>query len=214
MKTWLALASLALLALPATAAAQDQTAPAPGAQKDRGAVVAGGKVGGIASFNGLGPFVTGTVEVGYVFPWLNRGLGLYVDAAYTVPRTSGSGVKDPRLESSSYGWTLTQKELPITPTVVYRLTKLGRVVPYIGIGPRIYMLESITEGKAGNSTILQTKERSTKFGGAIPVGVDIKVGPGAFLAELLFEIGPLDHALTGKTNTAAGTLQLGYRLML
>jgi len=51
-------------------------------------------------------------------------------------------------------------------------------------------------------------------GAAIPIGVDFKVGPGAALAELLFEIGPLDHALTGDTHTAATSLSLGYRLML
>lgn len=212
MKTSIALMSLALFTMAQTASAQDQTAPDPSA-KPRGAFVAGLKFGGIASFNGLGPFVNGAVEAGYILPALNRGIGIYADVAYTVPTTTGENT-DPRVPGGKYAWTLTQKELTITPMVVYRMTRFGRFVPYVGIGPRIYMLESITEGKAGTEVILQTKERSTRIGGAVPLGVDIKVGPGAVLAELMFEIGPLPHALTGEVTTAATSLFVGYRLML
>lgn len=212
MKIKIALLSLALLTISQSAAAQDQTNPVPPA-KPKGSVVAGLKFGGIASFNGLGPFVNGAIEGGYILPVLNRGIGIYADVAYTVPTTTGE-TTDPRVPGGKYSWTLTQKELTITPMVVYRMTRFGRFVPYVGLGPRIYMFESITEGKAGNQTILETKERSTKFGGAIPLGVDIKLGPGALLAELLFEIGPLTHALTGDTTTAATSLSVGYRLML
>lgn len=213
MKTSMAWLTLAILAVPAIASAQDLPAPEPAAKPERGAIVAGGKFGGVASFNGLGPFVNGALEVGYILPFLNRGIGIYADVAYTVPRTSGEG-SDPRVPGGAYSWTLTQKQLSITPMVVYRFTKLGRLVPYVGLGARIYMMESITEGMSGNQTILETKERSTKVGMALPLGVDFKIGPGALLAELLFELGPLDHRLTGETSTAATSLALGYRLML
>jgi hypothetical protein len=94
------------------------------------------------------------------------------------------------------------------------MTGLGRFVPYAGVGPRIYMMESITEGSVGSAVILPTKERSTKVGVGVPLGFDFTIGPGALLAELLFEIGPLDHTLTGKTNTAATSLSVGYRFLL
>jgi len=210
MKNSVMLISIALVALPAAAAAEETSGPS--AAPDRGAFVAGGKVGGNASFNGLGPFVNGGLELGYVFPWLNRGLGLYVDAGYTVPRASGTA-NDPRV-GGAYSWSLTQKQLTVTPMIVYRMTQLGRFVPYAGVGPRIYMMESVTKGSAGNAVILETKERSTKVGVGVPLGVDILVGPGAVLAEFLFEIGPLDHTLTGNTHTGAASLSLGYRLML
>ncbi len=211
-KTSLVLLSLALLTIANTASARDQTIPDPAA-KPKGAIVAGLKFGGIASFNGLDPFVNGAVKGGYILPALNRGIGIYADIAYTVPTATGES-PDPRVPGGKYSWTLTQKQLTITPMVVYRITRFGRFVPYVGLGPRIYIFESITEGKAGGQTILETKERSTKVGGAIPLGVDFKIGPGAALAELLFEIGPLNHALTGDTTTAATSLSLGYRLML
>ncbi len=212
MKTSTLLLSLTLLGLSGVASAQDKSTDSP-VKRDRGAVVAGAKFGGIASFNGLDPFVNGAVEVGYILPMLNRGIGIYADVAYTVPTATGEA-NDPRVPSGKYTWTLTQKQLTVTPMVVYRLTRFGRFVPYAGVGPRIYMFESITEGKAGSEVILETKERSTKVGAAVPLGVDIQLGPGAVLAELLFEIGPLTHALTGDTNTAATSLSVGYRLML
>ena len=100
------------------------------------------------------------------------------------------------------------------PAIVYRLTRFGRIVPYVGVGPRIYLLESITEGSVGKAMMLETKERSTKVGVGLPLGVDFKLGPGVLLGEFVFELGPLDHDLTGKTNTAAGTLEFGYRIMI
>jgi len=213
MKTSMAWLTLAILAVPAIASAQDLPAPEPAAKPERGAIVAGGKFGGVASFNGLGPFVNGALEVGYILPFLNRGIGIYADVAYTVPRTSGEG-SDPRVPGGAYSWTLTQKQLTVMPMVVYRMTRFGKLVPYVGIGPRLYLMESVTEGSAGGQVILETKERSTKVGVGIPIGVDYKIGPGAVLAELLFEIAPLDHTLTGDTSTAATSLALGYRLML
>src|SRR6185312_11980742 len=117
-----------------------------------GAFVAGGKVGVALPFDGLGPMVSGIVEVGYVFPWLRRSFGLMVDVAYTVPLKSGTQMGDPRVDGP-YGWKLTQKELTIAPAVYYRLTMLGRVVPYVGVGPRIYLHQSVVEGNVAMQTI-------------------------------------------------------------
>ncbi|MFW5741523.1 MAG: hypothetical protein ACOC1F_14310, partial [Myxococcota bacterium] len=86
--------------------------------------------------------------------------------------------------------------------------------PYAGIGPRIYLLESTVDGSAGGATISETTEPNTEFGFGIPVGAEIPVGPGGFLAELLFQYGGLDHKATGDTNTGALSLSLGYRFLL
>jgi hypothetical protein len=205
----------AITGLSTAAVAAEDGAPDPAAspEKDRGAFVAGAKVGGLVPFDGLGPFVLGTVEVGYVLPFLKRSFAGVIDVSYTAPSTSGEQ-PDPRVDGGTYSWTLTQKELVIQPTIMYRLTSLGRLVPYVGIGPRIYLLRSIVEGKAGGQVIGETIEQSTKVGAGLPLGVEFKLGPGALLGELLFEFGPLDHTATGSSHTAAGTLQLGYRLMI
>lgn len=193
------------------APAEDSASPPPA--KTRGAFVAGAKVGGIAPFDGLGPFVVATVEVGYVLPWLDRGLAGLVDVSYTAPTASGEQA-DPRVPGGKYTWQLTQHELVIQPTILYRYTGLGRVVPFIGIGPRIYLMKSVVTGKAGDAVIGETDEPSTQIGGAVPLGVEFQLGPGALLAELLFEIGTLDHSITGQSHTGGGTLNLGYRFLL
>lgn len=215
MKWTLPLVTLAVLALAANASAEDAPAAPTPKKAERGAFVAGAKVGGILPFDGLNPNLMGSVEVGYVFPWLHRSFGLLVDVGYAVPRKSGNVPTDARIEGGKYDWELTQKELTIAPTILYRLTSLGRVVPYVGVGPRIYLLRSIVEGKAGGQTILETTEQSTKVGLSVPLGAEIKLGPGAILGEFLFEWGPLNHLATGDgTSTLGGSLQLGYRFLI
>lgn len=203
---------------PAGSAAPAPAAPAgdsttPPEEKPKGAFVAGAKVGAIAPFDGLNPFVVGTVEVGYILPWLNRGIAGLVDVSYTAPSASGEQA-DPRVPGGKYTWNLVQHELVIQPTIMYRYTGLGRIVPFVGIGPRIYLMKSVVTGKAGESVIGETNEPSTQIGGGLPIGVEFKIGPGALMAELLFEIGTLDHSITGQSHTGGGTLNLGYRFML
>ena len=207
------------LLVPALAEAQEASAtvstdqPAP--PKEGGLILFGGRVGGIVPFGGLSPFVTGGIEAGYVFPWLNQGLAAAVQMDYTAPKSDGTQT-DPRLLSNngSYNWKLTEQQLSIMPVVMYRLTSLGRLVPYVGIGPRIYMLKSNVKGTVGDQVISETTEKSTKVGFGIPLGVEYGLGPGAVLAELLFQYGGLDHTATGDTNTGAASLALGYRFLL
>ena len=49
----------------------------------------------------------------------------------------------------------------------------------VGIGPRIYLMKSVTTGKAGGEVIGETDEISTQIGGGLPFGVEFKLGPGA-----------------------------------
>lgn len=198
---------------PATASADATVAPSQPATRDRGAFLAGGKVGGIFPFGGLGPNVTGGVEVGYVFPWLKRSFGLAVDLDYAVPTQSGSE-SDPRLAGGKYSWHLTQKELNLMPVVLYRLTMLGRVVPYVGVGPRIYFLQSKVRSDEGKPTFQETTEQSTKVGFGVPIGVEISLGPGGIIAEALVQYGGLDHTATGASNTGAVNVMAGYRFLL
>lgn len=207
------IAAALLLSSTALAEAPTEGAEAPKSGSDRGAIVAGGKFGGVATLSGFGPNVAGAVEVGYIFPWLKRGLGLLVDVSYAVPVATGTE-PDPRVPGGSYGWTLYQKQLTVLPMVMYRYTGLGKIVPYVAAGPRIVMLESVTEGTAGGATILETKEQSTKVGVGAPLGADFLLGPGAAFAEVMFQFNPIDHRSTGASSLTSFTLWLGYRVML
>ncbi len=196
----------------AAAGADTPSEPEPSG-KDRGAFVAGGKFGGLVQLSGFGPNVTGALEIGYILPFLKRGLGVMIDASYAAPVVSGTE-QDPRVQGGSYEWNLVQKQLTIFPFVTYRYTGLGKIVPYAGVGPRIVMLEGVTYGTVAGKPLLETRERSTKVGVGVPLGAEYLIGPGAALAEFLFAYNSIDHKSTGNASLTGFTLWLGYRFLL
>lgn len=173
----------------------------------------GVKVGGILPFSGLSPNAQFGVEAGVVLPVLHRGLALGLAVDYAQPVTSGT-TADPRVAGNTYDWELKQQFLTFMPMVLYRLTTLKVVTPFIGIGPRIYLMKSTVNGNAGAAGIPDTTEVSTHVGVGIPLGVEFKLGPGGILAELLAQWGPYEHTATGDTHTGALSLSVGYRLAI
>lgn len=210
--------SAALLS-PALASAQESGVKLEASTKDApstsgGAVLLGGKVGGIIPFGGLSPFVSGGIEAGYVFPWLNRSFAAALDVDYTAPKSDGSQNDVRLIDGGKYDWKISQRQLAIMPVVMYRLTSLGKLVPYIGIGPRFLFLRSTVQGTAGSATISETKEQSTQYGVGVPLGVEYALGPGALLGEVLLQYGGINRIATGDTNTGAVNIFLGYRFLL
>jgi len=188
------------------------------APSERGKFLLGGKIGGIASFNGLDLFLHGGVELGYVFPVLNHGLGAFLQVEYSAPSTEGKVTESftpERVPGGDYHWKLLQKELVLQPTFLYRMTFLSdAITPYAGLGLRVYLLESITSGNTGTQTIQETSERSTKWGVGVPLGCEFALGPGALTGEALLQWGPLQHTLTGESHLGGVSVFVGYRLLL
>ncbi len=211
MRTMLAVAAL-LAAAPAFA---DDASP------DRGALLVGAKVGGVVPFSKLGVNAAGAVEAGWFLPWMGRSFAAVLEVSYCQPTASGT-TADPRVGGAAYEWKLTQRELVIAPTGLFRLQGLdrlaglgwaGRLVPYAGIGPRLYLLESRVSGSAGGQAMATTTEQATRVGVGLPLGAEYALGPGSLTGELLLEWGPLDTRATGSSATAAGlTLRFGYRM--
>jgi hypothetical protein len=179
----------------------------------RGAIVATGKIGGIAPFSKLSFFAHGAVELGYAFGSKRRFM-TYLEASYTVPTADGKGT-DARVPGETWKWEIWQKQLVLQPTFAYRMTAFSpSLTPYVGIGPRVYFLETVTEGSADGEALGTTSEQSTKLGIGLPLGIEWKLGPGNVLGEFQFQWAPLDHRITGETNLGAATLFLGYRAYL
>jgi hypothetical protein len=195
---------------PASAAkdAPPAATPAPAEAKTSG-VLLGAKVGGILPFSGLGANVTGGIEVGYAF----GPFAVALAADYQAPKSHDTA-SDPRLTTTSYSWHITEQELDLMPLFLYRLQSLGAVVPFVGIGPRIYLLKSTVRSNDQTPAMSETTEKSTKLGFGIPLGIELKLGPGAALAELLFQYGKIDHTATGDSNVGSASLSLGYRIVL
>jgi hypothetical protein len=174
----------------------------------------GAKAGGIVPLGGLSPWAQFGVEAGVVFPWLRRGISLGLHVDYAQPTSDGTQAGDPRVAGGSYTWNLTQQYLTFMPVVMYRHTGFGRVVPFAGVGPRIYLMRSTVSGAVGSVGIPETTEQSTALGVGVPFGVELKVGPGGVLGEVLAQWGPFEHAATGPTHTGALSLSVGYRFTL
>lgn len=226
MRTILAVLALAALPLAALAGPAEPPTPTPAAtpaaaSDDVGALLLGAKVGGVVPFSKLGVNAAAAIEVGWLLPWMDRSFAALVEVGYTQPTASG-GAGDPRVGGASYDWKLTQRELVIAPTGLYRLRGFaaltglswaGGLVPYAGIGPRLYLLQSRVSGSAGGQAMATTTEQATKLGVGVPLGAELALGPGSLTGELLLEYGALDTAAAGSGTTTAGlTVRLGYRM--
>jgi hypothetical protein len=173
----------------------------------RNAFLAGAKLGGIMPLTGLSPFVQVGVELGYSL--MQRKLAIIVGVDYTQPTTTNEE-RDPRVMGGSYTWKLVEREIGVQVALVYRLSSLKPVIPYGGIGPRVLFARSKVQDN-GAPMISATTEQSTKIGVGIPLGVELPLGPGSGIAELLLQYGTLDHVATGDSHTGAVSLGLGYR---
>jgi opacity protein-like surface antigen len=210
------------VAPPPTVAADDalRASPAATEKHDRGAVLLGLKAGGLfpEAFSPLGPSFLVDVEAGYVMPWLRRSFAVILDVGFTMPTASGTQT-DPRVDVSGngYSWDLTQRELVFGLTAMYRVPYLldGRLGPYVGIGPRLWLLQTKVVGQAGaGNNINESTEQSTKVGLSVPIGLDYALGPGRLFGEVQILWAPIDHRITGDSSVGSFTVDVGYRLLL
>jgi hypothetical protein len=185
-------------------------------KKDRGEVMVGVKVGGLFAepFSRLGASYLVDLEIGYALPVLKHRLAITLEGAFTDPQADGKST-DPRLDASmggSYSWHLDQRELILGLSLVYR-HKIGRFTPYVGVGPRLFLLESKVSGTAGSAKISVSDEVSTKVGAGIPLGLGIRLGPGDLFVEFAINVSSIDHRATGDSNTGSLSLAAGYRVI-
>ena len=175
----------------------------------------GVEAGGLLPLSALGANAVGGVRAGYVLPWLSRRMTLAVDVTFARPTAAGTVTGDGRVAGSQYDWHLGLRELTVMPTLTFDLPRLGPVQPAVGLGPRVYLLQSVVEGSVGSQHIAATTEESTKVGVGLPLSAAYALGPGALVGTLLLEWGPLDQVATGApTTVAAASLLVGYRLTL
>ena len=84
----------------------------------------------------------------------------------------------------------------------------------VGIGPRVYFLESVARGNAGGHSFQDTPERSTKLGFGVPLGAEFQIGPGGLFGELFPHWAALKHATTGNSHLGGMSVLVGYRAAL
>lgn len=191
----------------------DSTAKIP--PDDKGAGLVGLKVGAFLPepFSSLGPSYFVEVEGGYLLPFVHRLIGITGSVAMGMP-TIGTTLSDPRVPGGSYTYTQTTQQFMLGLTVVAKIP-LGRFVPYIGIGPRLFLVRTPSSGSAADGTAIpQSVELSRDVGVGVPAGLDILLGPGRLFAELQFLYSGSSQLSTGPGNFGALSVAAGYRLVL
>ncbi len=184
-------------------------------EKDRGGAILGAQVGALFGqpFSPLGTSYFVEVEAGYLLPYLHRLFAVTATCAFSAPGTDGSGA-DPRLPGGGYSYSITQQQLMFGLNVMAKIP-LGRVVPYVGVGPRLFLVRTISSGStSGGAAIPESSETSTEAGVGVPVGVDVLLGPGRLFVEMQLLYAATAQRSTGSAALGSLVLGLGYRLVL
>jgi hypothetical protein len=179
----------------------------------------GGKVGGGLGkpWSDFGATPVFELELGYALPPLHRAIQLFFSGQYTQPGMSGtSGIKDQRLPGNGLvSYDVLQQELTLSFGGLYRFDVGSKqVMPYGGIGGRLYMLDTKVKGSVGSQAYGRNQETQTRVGLLLLGGAELYVGPGALLAELSFGWASVNSFVLRNTNLGALNLAVGYRLML
>ena len=184
----------------------------PGAASADERVTAAVKLGGAfpSLFSGLDTTIQTEVEAGVLL--LDGRLDVSLTLGYARPPASHSA-DDPRLAGESFQWSMQQDILVVGAMGRYRLLEpTSPFNVYGALGPRLYLLRTTVNGTSGEAQLGENRQYDTQAGLALATGAELRLGPGAALAELHFGAGPLRGLVTGDVSAGAVGLLLGYRM--
>lgn len=167
-----------------------------------------------SAFNKLD--TTFTVHVGAAWQFaFNRLLGAFIDLSYAEPTARGARI-DPRVlaNGGAEEWSLAVRDFGIGfgPRLQFHLGKLFE--GYVGLGALVSFTRSVTTATAGEVQLGTHTEYNTRFGGLLRLGLCLKAGPGAVVLEVAGAHVPVDHLITGDSNTSSLSAQFGYAFFL
>lgn len=182
---------------------------------DKGAGVIGLKIGALLpqAFSPLGANWMLELEGGYLLPFYHRLIGITGSVGVTMPTVSGSAVADPRVGGGSFDYQQQSQQFLLGLTLVGHVP-LGRLVPYVGVGPRAFVVRTESTGTAGGSAFPGNSELSVEPGVAVPVGLEILLGPGRLCAEFQLLYAPAYQRSTGPGSFGSMSVAVGYRFVL
>jgi hypothetical protein len=179
-----------------------------------GAFVIGGEIGGIfpQPFTELGTHIAFGLEVGYRLPFVGQRIEIMLDAGYSPPNNS---FKVTRREGE-YSAKIVSQQLHFSLGPRFRVME-GGVSPWnmtIGLGPRLFLLRSISSGSRDGNKMIEYREQSSQVGFFAGIGGEYTLGPGALFLDADLGYAKMNHRISGDVNTGNITLTLGYRLFL
>lgn len=182
---------------------------------DKGAGSIGLRVGALLpqAFSPLDASWMLELEGGYLLPFYRRLIGIVGSVGVTLPTVSGSGVSDPRVSGNSFDYRQQSQQFLLGLTLVGHIP-LGRIVPYVGVGPRAFVVRTESAGAAGGNAFPGNSELSVEPGVGVPVGLEVLLGPGRLGAEFQLLYAPAQQRSTGPGSFGSMVIAVGYRFVL
>jgi hypothetical protein len=167
-------------------------------------------------FSKLRNFGVYELEFGFLLPVWGRRVQVGGMIEYSEPG-SGNGKPDPRLGTAGadYRWDLSNRMLIFEVAFLIRAFELGTFInPYGKAGFRVYLLDTEIGGTSAGSRFGTYNEKFTEPGFVLGGGVEVKLGPGAFNAELRVDYSNMNRRISGDSNNGMLTVVVGYRFFL
>jgi outer membrane protein W len=201
-----------LLAAAVIAAATAATASTAHA-RDRGDFTVAARTGAVfpQPFSSLETSYLAGAELGWIAPFWKRHLAIAADVALTAPEADG-GAAAPGTMSGGFRWHLVEREVTVGLYVFLR-HRFGRFTPYLGGGPRVFVLEAVATGSSGGDRFAPTRETQVTVGGGIVPGVGGALGPGQVFVELPLAFASSTQRTTGAASVSTLALAFGYRVL-
>lgn len=184
-------------------------------QGDRGAGFLGLKVGALLPqiFSTLGASYFVELEGGYYLPFARRLLSVGGSFGFSAPTLDAAVLPDPRVAGGSYSYSQPSQQFLLGLTVMGNIP-LGRVVPYLGVGPRLSIVRTPSSGSAASGAAIDLSvETSQQVGVGVPLGVNLLLGPGRLFAEVQLLWAKSPQKSTGDASFGALSAAAGYRLV-
>jgi len=163
-------------------------------------------------FSSLGSSYLVGVEGGWVAPVWKRRLAVAADVAFSAP--DGDGQFQSAAATAPVSWHANVREVLIGVQLVVR-QPFRRVMPYLSVGPRLLVVDSLVSGQAGAARLPTSREVTVAVGLQIAAGLGVTLGPGQLFVEVpcafLWRVGRAPQ-LTGDFNPSALTVAAGYRV--
>lgn len=182
---------------------------------DKGAGIVGLKAGVLLpqAFSPLGANFYAELEFGYLLPFLHRLFAITGSVGVTLPTVSGVDIADPRVSGMTYSYQQTTQQFLLGLTITAKIP-FGRIVPYLGVGPRAFVVRTPSGGQSGAGSILPTNvELSIEPGVGVPIGLDVLLGPGRVFGEAQLLYAPASQRSTGPGSFGSMTVDVGYRFI-
>jgi hypothetical protein len=164
-------------------------------------------------FSTLGAGFLVGAEAGWIAPVWKHRLAVAVELGFGMP--DGDGQLQSPSTPDAVRWHASVRETSIGASLTLR-QPIRRWVPYLGVGPRLLVIDALVNGRTGDARVPTSRETSLALGVALTPGVGLSVGPGQLFAEvpvtLLWRVGRKPQLL-GDFNPSGIGVALGYRVI-